>query len=1424
MCCVCPTHTETEYEKLVEHSQTLHGEKRDHNRKAYQNRKCDFQCPVCLKVFDQKAKLVRHQRRNRTFFCTGCAKSVLNTERLSHKTCAQKVKCELCGKLFVTDQNLRIHLKNLHSGNQEGIRKSVCSVCGKAVLNLKAHMASHENKRSWECNICHARFNLFPVYVMHQRVHDGLRNYACRQGCDKRYKASGDRDRHEKLVHLGIRPFGCDLCESSFVRERDLRLHVQRHTGRKLYPCDQCQAGFDRKTDFEEHVKEHTGQSRVPGCAYRTKYKGRMNTHIVANIHRNAEGIKVNPRPPKQPKQPDTRFQEPYPQEPFIFMCCVCPTHTETEYEKLIEHGQTLHEEKRDHNRRTYQNRKCDFQCPVCLKVFDQKATLVRHQRRTRTFFCNGCAKWVHNTEKLSHKTCARPRKVKCEICDKLFLTDRYLRSHLKTVHSKNREERNRMQKTVCPVCGKLMRNLQAHMAIHENQRSWECNICHARFNLYELCVRHQRVHDGLRNFACRQGCDKRYKASGDRDRHEKQVHLGIMPFGCDLCESSFVRERDLRLHMRKHTGQKLYPCDQCQASFDRKTDFEEHVKEHTGQRRIAERQRTLDDEHTVADNAIHHEDRPLATSKPRATRANAPGTATVTNTSIDAIQANIIRWPFADASKILIEPHRRTQVRPQPRWSRPVNDLDELISLHCRCASHQDKLLVEMITEVTRLDTFDRKADTLPQHICSQCLTRLDAAYSFLRIAKDASAALDRSGDRCQICLRDAVDELISMFCVSASDGQLIVDMLRDVCGVSCLEEDDDQQKYVCRECFGLLSGVYSFRNMLLESDTSWRQTLELENDLTNDTVEIGDPIKIEPMEVHDEDILITSTRETRNAYLQKQAKIKDDEAGNACAEASTLDSSPKLPAKNDKNEDPFIYLDSAEVDVERLKPLLFTQENAEYYDQLLFKGIICCCRKLLRDHGEWQTHCKEIHSDSAEETVTTSSAIECKICHRKFKSASQYKEHTQSRQKNIFYRCKICNIITRERSALADHFEFTRFHPIFHNSETVRSYFEERVETSYESSGDCCGCGEQFESGKALLEHTKAVHYPLGDDRPTFQCLVCYTSFANKQSLYKHQLAYSTTKTYRCRKAKCAFQSIGLSAEIKKHIESDKHHFKPTEFFCCFYGCYETFGSNQALEQHCVEDHAEQRINNGRFSANATSNVCWLCNRQLATDKAYREHLRGQYDRKYVCSTCGRKFISHAGVVQHEKDTHLVAETRSFPCDRCSKTFSKQIYLTKHIRTVHDNICTESCSFCEKRFVNKRALKEHIKNKHMEEKPYKCTECSMTFGNRFNLRRHLTTHSTERPHTCSHCGNTYRYQSDMKRHIDAIHLDNKPFACQVCDARFIRTRDLQVHMMRHTKTKLYKCSAPDCDYSTNSRKTLDEHLLEHYNGMICV
>ncbi|EAT43543.1 AAEL005031-PA [Aedes aegypti] len=705
------------------------------------------------------------------------------------------------------------------------------------------------------------------------------------------------------------------------------------------------------------------------------------------------------------------------------------------------------------------------------------------------------------------------------------------------------------------------------------------------------------------------------------------------------------------------------------------------------------------------------------------------------------------------------------------------TDEAEELISLYSQCLS-QDKLVVEVLTAVMRLDSFKDNDDNMPQHICGHCLSCLDAVYSFVELAR-RNGPLEDGGECCRICRRDEVEELISILCVSSKDGKLIADMLQDVCGLPRPEQDDDgHARYVCRECFNTLSAAYSFRAMGLESNST------LSKSFTSELV-------------HGSDSMETSL------------KIEQDEMEGTGVEQT-------LNQVANENEDPFIYLDSVAVDVERLKPLLFTKENAEYYDQLIFNGIICCCRQLFQNNDEWQQHCRREHSI---ETILPSVGNDCTICHRSFSTASQLAEHLKKRENDFFYRCKICNIMTQERDTLVNHFEHTRFHPILHESAIAQLDFEKKAETDYESSGDCCGCSEQFETGEALLQHVQEAHYPEMEDHPTFQCLICYQSFPNKQSLKEHQLVYATTKTYRCRTTNCEFKCVGSISDIKEHVESGEHLIKSTEFFCCFYGCYETFETSHALEQHCLNDHTEQRITNGRFSAEATSNVCWLCNRHIATKHAFKEHIRAQSDRKHICSTCGKKFVSQKAVVKHERVVHSTVDPSAFPCDRCPATFSKKHILEQHIKTIHNKIRSELCTTCGKGFATKRGLKGHIMNRHMEERPYKCTECTMTFGNKFLLQKHLPTHSNERPHKCSYCGITYRHLSDVKRHINAVHLDNKPYACESCDARFVRLRDLQVHAIRHTKTKRFRCNVVDCDFATNVRKQMDKHSNENHN-----
>lgn len=721
-------------------------------------------------------------------------------------------------------------------------------------------------------------------------------------------------------------------------------------------------------------------------------------------------------------------------------------------------------------------------------------------------------------------------------------------------------------------------------------------------------------------------------------------------------------------------------------------------------------------------------------------------------------------------------------------------DEVEELISLYCRCET-QDKLVVEMLSDFLRLSPPEEN-DQLPQHICDQCLIRLDTGYGFQQKCRNAERSFNGSteakadGDEglcCRVCLRDDVDELISVFCVSGGEDKLVADMIKSACGVERPLESNGLPQNICGECFETLSTTFTFRNMILKSDLTMRKDL----------------VKIEVPE--------TDGRRQPDDGRLNSKKLKLPR--------------PKYVPRNDEEADPFIYLDSLVGDAaERLMPLFFSTEEAQYYEQLIFFGILCCCGKLVEDEREAGQHQK---LDHITKELSSGYRHKCEICRRRFQYASDLQEHLEKRDKKLFYRCKICNILTKDKRSLERHFEFTRFHPFLDESEAERLNFDAKVETKHESLGICCGCFEEFENGQSLLKHTQEAHYPDREDYPVFQCMICYNSFSDKQMLLKHQLNFLGTTTYECREPDCEFRT-DKRAVMKRHVEAGLHLNvgmlpapKPapaiTEFFCCFQFCYETFETREALEQHCLDRHAEQRLTNSNFTVNLTDRVCPLCIRHFPTANAYEGHLRSQYERKYICGTCGRKCATRDYLTKHEK-SH-VQEKMVFPCDQCSLTYSNKYSLLMHIKKIHDQILTNLCTTCGKAFATKSALKYHIVNKHFETRPYKCEVCSKDFGARVMLQRHMITHSTERPFKCSECENAYRHQSDLKRHEDSVHKNNRPFVCDICEASFIRDRDLRLHMTRHTHQKFYKCPVANCEYSANIAKRIEEHVNNKHN-----
>ncbi|XP_055613041.1 uncharacterized protein LOC129759591 [Uranotaenia lowii] len=255
-------YTNNDYEELIKHCSEEHSAQREMNLKQSTGA---FTCDLCCKSFSSQRKLGAHKIQRRATLCNICNKFIslqqwaLHTEKCTSKT---TVSCKHCSKIFNFNSELRKHAQTCEKrkGNvKEPKNAELCNICGKIVplKSFEYHMAVHTNERKWKCSKCPLAFNSEYLLGQHEsKVHSDEKSCVCRFGCGKRYKYSSDLGRHEKLVHLGIKPFKCVDCQETFVRDRDLRLHRRKHTGIKLFPCAQCGDSFDVKSQYDQHVQQ----------------------------------------------------------------------------------------------------------------------------------------------------------------------------------------------------------------------------------------------------------------------------------------------------------------------------------------------------------------------------------------------------------------------------------------------------------------------------------------------------------------------------------------------------------------------------------------------------------------------------------------------------------------------------------------------------------------------------------------------------------------------------------------------------------------------------------------------------------------------------------------------------------------------------------------------------------------------------------------------------------------------------------------------------------------------------------------------------------------------------------------------------------------------------------------------------------------
>lgn len=204
--------------------------------------------------------------------------------------------------------------------------------------------------------------------------------------------------------------------------------------------------------------------------------------------------------------------------------------------------------------------RKCFFTCPMCDKLFISDYFLKKH-----------LLKHVYKTSK-------------CNKCSLQFVSRFHLFEHTKIVHILKKDPYYS-----CNICGRMftsVNKLKSHYQIH---RTKECHMCEKVFKnqrTYDVHMQRHMVKLRLYNNKNKQTCsfcEKSCTNENELSLHVNKAHLQMKPYSCDMCEKSYYTEYNLNSHKRLHSLFSIEKCTFCGKTFKCRRNLVVHVRKHIG-------------------------------------------------------------------------------------------------------------------------------------------------------------------------------------------------------------------------------------------------------------------------------------------------------------------------------------------------------------------------------------------------------------------------------------------------------------------------------------------------------------------------------------------------------------------------------------------------------------------------------------------------------------------------------------------------------------------------------------------------------------------------------------------------------------------------------------------------------------------------
>lgn len=225
--------------------------------------------------------------------------------------------------------------------------------------------------------------------------------------------------------------------------------------------------------------------------------------------------------------------------------------------------------------------------CFLCNKSYVRKRYLKRHMACHTDFPRHRCAKcgdrFKVKTELddhiLSHTDGEAPYS--CSQCPRKFNHKGNYKRHLISHLDPNGLH---LPKFPCNICNKRFinnRTLTSHIRIHTGEKPFKCDVCNKTFSQQANLFNHNKIHENARNYTC-EVCGKSFNQKVTLRDHSR-LHSGEKPYVCSVCGLAYTFSAALRRHMWSHSKKKPFECDTCNAKFVAKYDLLRHLKSHNG-------------------------------------------------------------------------------------------------------------------------------------------------------------------------------------------------------------------------------------------------------------------------------------------------------------------------------------------------------------------------------------------------------------------------------------------------------------------------------------------------------------------------------------------------------------------------------------------------------------------------------------------------------------------------------------------------------------------------------------------------------------------------------------------------------------------------------------------------------------------------